>query len=111
MTGSDVWKRQRNGPDEDPFFLCLRSEFRALLAEAMSELDERSRRALLLYYEEELTMKKVGAALGVVESRVSQIQTAAMERLRARVQELLGGTSRAPGASKVASVASAKEMA
>ena len=84
---------QPNGPEEDPFFLCLRSEFKALLAEAMSELDERERRALALYYEEELTMKEVGAVLGVVESRVSQIHTAALTRLRTRVQELLAAHS------------------
>jgi RNA polymerase sigma factor FliA len=84
-----------SGPDEDPFLLCLRSEFHVLLVEAMSELDERTRRVLALYYHDELTMKEVGAMLGVVESRVSQIHTAALARLRTRVQDMLAGRPRA----------------
>jgi hypothetical protein len=44
---------------------------------------------LTLYYIEELTMKEVGAVLGVGESRVSQIHAVALIRLRARLEELL----------------------
>jgi RNA polymerase sigma factor for flagellar operon FliA len=80
---------QPNDPDEDPYFLCLRSEMKSLLTEAMNELEEKERQVVALYYVEELTMKEVGAVLGVGESRVSQIHSAAMLRLRARVQELL----------------------
>ena len=44
---------------------------------------------LALYYVEELTMKEVGAVLGVGEGRISQLHSAALLRLRARIQELL----------------------
>jgi RNA polymerase sigma factor for flagellar operon FliA len=44
---------------------------------------------LALYYSEELTMKEVGAVLGIGESRVSQIHSAVVIRLRARLQTLL----------------------
>ncbi len=44
---------------------------------------------MTLYYLEELTMKEVGAVLGVGESRVSQIHSAAIIRLRARLGELM----------------------
>jgi RNA polymerase sigma factor for flagellar operon FliA len=79
---------------EDPFLLCLRSEMRELLAVAIGELPERECRLLALYYDDELTMRKVGAALGIGEARVSQLHSAVVIRLRTRMGELL----RAPGA-------------
>jgi RNA polymerase sigma factor for flagellar operon FliA len=78
-----------NAPDEDPFFLCLRSEMKQLLSQAIAELPERERQLLALYYFEELTMKEVGAVLGVGEARVSQIHSAALTFLRSRLKELL----------------------
>jgi RNA polymerase sigma factor for flagellar operon FliA len=83
---------------EDPFLLCLRSEMTGFLAEAIGELPERERQLLALYYYEELTMKEVGAVLGIGEARVSQLHSAAVIRLRARMEELLRarGTERAP---------------
>jgi RNA polymerase sigma factor for flagellar operon FliA len=72
--------------EEDPFQLTLRTEMRTLLAQAIEELDEKERQVLGLYYLEELTMKEVGVILDVGESRVSQIHTAALIRLRSRLQ-------------------------
>jgi RNA polymerase sigma factor for flagellar operon FliA len=71
------------GPEDDPFLQCQSSEMRRLLAEAIAALPERERMVLTLYYYEELTMREVGATLGVVESRVSQLHSSAMARLRA----------------------------
>ncbi len=59
-----------------------------MLEQAVSELPEKEQRVLALYYYEELTMKEVGAALGIGESRVSQIHSLAMVRLRARLNFL-----------------------
>jgi RNA polymerase sigma factor for flagellar operon FliA len=53
---------------------------------------------LSLYYFEELTMKEVGAVLGIGESRVSQVHSLAMVRLRARLEQVMsagGGLARA----------------
>jgi len=75
--------------EEDPFSQCLRSEMRTLLAEAIEELSEKERHVLGLYYLEELTMKEVGAILDLGESRVSQIHTGAILRLRSRLREKL----------------------
>jgi RNA polymerase sigma factor for flagellar operon FliA len=75
-------------PEETPFCQCLRSEIKHLLAQAILELPEKEQRVLALYYYEELTMKEVGAALGIGESRVSQIHSLAMVRLRARLNFL-----------------------
>ncbi len=77
------------GAEKDPFFLCLRGEMKSLVASALEDLDEKERQVVTLYYLEELTMKEVGAVLGVGESRVSQIHSAALVRLRARLEEIL----------------------
>lgn len=76
--------------EEDPWHLCLRAEMIALLRQALAELPPRKRQALTLYHFQGLTMKEVGAALGVGESRVSQIHSAAIARLRVRLRQLLG---------------------
>jgi RNA polymerase sigma factor FliA len=80
-------------PDDDPFHLTLRTEMRAILASAIDELDEKERQVLSLYYLEELTMKEVGVILNIGESRVSQIHTAALIRLRSRLQGSIGANA------------------
>jgi RNA polymerase sigma factor for flagellar operon FliA len=82
---------------EDPFALCLRSEMSDLLARAIDELPERERQLLALYYFEELTMKEAGAVMGIGEARVSQLHSAAIVRLRARMTELLQARETVPG--------------
>ena len=75
-------------PELDPFALTVRAETKHLLAQAVRDLNEKERQVLALYYFEELTMKEVGAVLGVGESRVSQIHSAALIRVRARLRDL-----------------------
>src|SRR5271157_2897231 len=89
----DLTYRIPSKPEETPFFQCLRSETKHLLEQAISELPAKEQRVLALYYYEELTMKKVGAALGIGESRVSQIHSLAMLRLRARLKFLTAPTA------------------
>jgi RNA polymerase sigma factor FliA len=85
----EVVSYRPGGTDKDPFFLCLHGEIRSHIANALGDLDEKERQVVTRYYLEELTMKEVGAVLGVGESRVSQIHSAAIVRLRARLGELL----------------------
>ena len=59
------------------------------LAQAIAELPERERQILSLYYESELTLAEIGAIIGVGESRVSQLRTQAVARLRTRLRETL----------------------
>lgn len=77
-------------PEETPLLQCMRAETKELLAKAIAELPERERQVLTLYYYEELTMKEVGAVLGVGESRVSQVHSMALVRLRVRLSEWQG---------------------
>src|SRR3984885_9231281 len=77
-------------PEEDPLFRCLKGEMKQRLAGAIDELPEKERMVLTLYYYEELTMKEIGLTLGVVESRVSQIHSSAVVRLRVALAGLRG---------------------
>ena len=83
--------------EEDPFFLCLKAESRQRIIDAIEELPEKERLVLTLYYYEELTMREIGVTLGVVESRVSQIHSGAIRRLRSALGEKkIGGAERRP---------------
>jgi RNA polymerase sigma factor FliA len=86
-------------PEDDPLFRCLRGELEERLAEAIANLPERERLVMTLYYYEEMTMREIGLALGVVESRVSQVHAAAVVRLRAALRDLAGKGAAAPGRS------------
>jgi RNA polymerase sigma factor FliA len=72
-------------PEDDPLFRYLDDEMRQRLTEAVSELPERERLVMTLYYYEEMNMNEIGLILGVVESRVSQIHASAVLHLRARL--------------------------
>ncbi len=71
---------------ETSFEIADRKEFHALLEKAISDLPEQERRVLTLYYYEELMLKEIGKILGVSESRVSQIHTKAILKLRGRLR-------------------------
>jgi len=78
-----------SAPEDTPFFRCQRSEMKQLLARVVAELPDKEQQVLALYYSEELTMKEVGAVLGIGESRVSQIHSLAVVRLRSRLDEMM----------------------
>ena len=70
-------------PSQIPSALFDRAEERRQLVAAIDRLSERERQVIALYYMEELTMKEIGAVLSITESRVCQIHTQAVIRLRA----------------------------
>ena len=65
--------------------VIFEKEGRARLIKAVDSLPEKERLVIALYYYEELTLKEIGAVLGVTESRVSQIHTKAVCRLKTRL--------------------------
>jgi RNA polymerase sigma factor for flagellar operon FliA len=69
--------------------LIEEAESRDLLLDAINCLSEQERLVVALYYYEEMTLKEIGETLGISESRVSQIHTKAVSRLRARMKRLL----------------------
>lgn len=70
---------------EDPAGSVEAQETKYLLARAIECLGERERLVVVLYYYESMTLAEIGRVLGVTESRISQIHTAAMVRLRTRL--------------------------
>lgn len=64
-----------------------RDALKSSLARAITQLPERERLVLALYYDEELNLKEIGLVLGVSESRVSQIHSQAALRLRTRMAD------------------------
>jgi RNA polymerase sigma factor for flagellar operon FliA len=73
----------------DPFELCYRREQKQIMGRALARLRERERQIIDLYYQQELTMKQIAERLHVDESRVSQLHSAALMRLKASVAALL----------------------
>jgi RNA polymerase sigma factor FliA len=69
----------------EPQSAMAHTELREALGEAISRLPEREKLVVTLYYYEELTLREIGEVLGVTESRVSQLHTKAVLRLKARL--------------------------
>jgi RNA polymerase sigma factor for flagellar operon FliA len=75
-------------PEDDPLFRCLKGELKDRLTEAIANLPDRERLVMTLYYYEEMTMREIGLALGVVESRVSQVHASGVVHLRSALKDL-----------------------
>jgi RNA polymerase sigma factor for flagellar operon FliA len=84
----DVIEAAPSLDDLDAFDLCLQSEMKAHLAQAISKLSEREQLILSLYYQEELTMKEISEVVGVALSRVSQILQATTKKLKLMMAHL-----------------------
>lgn len=80
---TDLEQNIAGPPDQNPLTLCMAGERKQRLKEAIARLPEREQQVLMLYYQQELTMREVGELMGVGESRVSQIHTLAVKHLRA----------------------------
>ena len=77
-------------PGEGASTQLERKELREHLARAIQQLPERERQILSLYFQEEMTLAEIGAVIGVGESRVSQLRSLALSRLRTLLRESLG---------------------
>ncbi len=71
--------------DNSPFQGVADESFRKALVESIKSLPEREALVLSLYYDEELNLKEIGEVIGVSESRVSQILSQSMQRLRTKL--------------------------
>jgi RNA polymerase sigma factor for flagellar operon FliA len=79
---TDLSQNIAGPPNLDPLTLFMAGESRERLTKAISRLPDREQQVLMLYYEQELTMREVGELMGVGESRISQIHTLAVKHLR-----------------------------
>jgi RNA polymerase sigma factor for flagellar operon FliA len=73
--------------DDDALAMTRLKELKAAVAGAIEQLPEKERLVISLYYLDELTMKETGKVLNVTESRVSQIHSQAVMRLRAKLKK------------------------
>ena len=71
----------------NPLHQLLEGNLRQRVIDAIEALPEREKLVLTLYYQEELNLKEIGAVLDVGESRVSQLHSQAIKRLRARLAQ------------------------
>ncbi|RKZ09495.1 RNA polymerase sigma factor WhiG [bacterium] len=78
---------------EDVEQILAQQEMKDLIGKRMSELPEKEQLVLVLYYFEELTLKEIGEILDVTESRVCQIHTKAILRLKSKIQRHEGKRS------------------
>ncbi len=85
-SGDEVLASDDAGPAE----VTLHRERVAILAQAVSRLPEKERTVIALYYHEGLTMREVGEVLDLTESRVSQLHSQALIRLRTSLRGSLG---------------------
>jgi RNA polymerase sigma factor for flagellar operon FliA len=85
-SGDYAFSDAENGMAE-PFDLLGKEKFQQALAGAISGLPDRERLVVSLYYDEELNLREIGKVLDISESRVSQINSQAMLRLRSRLAE------------------------
>ena len=74
---------------ENPFHSVKARELRQAIAECIASLPEKERLVISLYYFEDLNMKEIGNVLGITESRVCQIHTKAVGRLRSKLNNIL----------------------
>ncbi|MGO8683052.1 MAG: RNA polymerase sigma factor WhiG [Thermoleophilia bacterium] len=72
---------------KDPSHMLDLSEMKARLADAIDALPKREKIVIALYYYENLTLREIGEVLGVTESRVSQLHTKAVLRLKGRLRD------------------------
>jgi RNA polymerase sigma factor for flagellar operon FliA len=87
--GNDSFLDRYVVDDSDPLRALLETDFRQAVIDAIDSLPPREKILMGLYYEEELNLKEIGAVMGVSESRVSQLHTQAVSRLRAALREQL----------------------
>lgn len=83
--GSHI-QRTLAAPRSDPAEVLGDIRFRQELVAAIDGLPERERLVMGLYYEQDMNLKEIGAVLGVTESRVSQLHSQAVARLRAQMK-------------------------
>ena len=85
-----VMDAHRNSHFIQPEEMISQQELKKMLGEALETLTEKERKVVLMYYYEDMTLKEISAVLEVSESRVSQLHTKAIAKMRKRMGNYLG---------------------
>jgi RNA polymerase sigma factor for flagellar operon FliA len=92
----NLFRYLSSDPNELPSALLERSELQRVLAVAISEIPRIEQTVLSLYYHDQLTLREIAKIAGLHESRISQLKTQAVLRLRVRMAELWPDTGHRP---------------
>jgi len=84
---SDFLDRHVTSDGSDPLSLLSDHKMRAALVEAIKALPEREQYVMSMYYEQDMNLKEIAAVLGVTESRVCQLHSQSIARLRVKLRE------------------------
>ncbi len=82
---------------DSPEEVLERDELKKMLAEALELLTEKERKVILLYYYEDLTLKEISSILEVSESRISQLHTRALQKMKVKLGNYIGILTEAGG--------------
>lgn len=80
----------RSAAFDSPEEILERDELKKMLAQALELLTEKERKVILLYYYEDLTLKEISNILEVSESRISQLHTRALQKMRGKMGDYIG---------------------
>lgn len=80
----------RSSQFDSPEAVLERDELKKMLAESLELLTEKERKVIVLYYYEDLTLKEISNILGVSESRISQLHTRALQKMRGKMGNYIG---------------------
>ncbi|MBD5517056.1 MAG: FliA/WhiG family RNA polymerase sigma factor [Lachnospiraceae bacterium] len=80
----------RSSAFDSPEEILERDELKKMLAQALELLTEKERKVIVLYYYEDLTLKEISNILEVSESRISQLHTRALQKMRGKLGDYIG---------------------
>ncbi|MDE2000919.1 MAG: sigma-70 family RNA polymerase sigma factor, partial [Burkholderiales bacterium] len=84
---NDYLDRHVTDEGNDPLALLQDQRMRKALVEAIKNLPEREQYVMSMYYEQDMNLKEIAAVLGVTESRVCQLHSQSIARLRVKLRE------------------------
>lgn len=82
--------QSRSTQFDSPEEVLERDELKKMLTESLELLTEKERKVIVLYYYEDLTLKEISNILGVSESRISQLHTRALQKMRGKMGNYIG---------------------
>ena len=82
--------QSRSSQFDSPEAVLEREEIKKMLMESLELLTEKERKVIVLYYYEDLTLKEISNILGVSESRISQLHTRALQKMRGKMGNYIG---------------------
>lgn len=94
---SNEASRTKSTQFDSPEEVLERDELKRILAETLEMLTEKERKVIVLYYYEELTLKEISSILEVSESRISQLHTRALQKMKGKLGSYIGILTEAGG--------------